>query len=50
MTGPLAPLVVAATTLGGALQLGFTFRAADISRDTVQRVAAEFIRYIENLE
>ncbi|HEX5864509.1 MAG TPA: hypothetical protein VF014_09705, partial [Casimicrobiaceae bacterium] len=49
-TGPLAPLVVAATTLGGVLQLGFTFRAADISRDTVQRVAAEFIRCIESLE
>jgi hypothetical protein len=49
-TGPLAPLVVAATTLGGVLQLGFTFRAADISRDTVQRVAAEFIRCIENVE
>jgi hypothetical protein len=49
-TGPLAPLVVAATTLGGVLQLGFSFRAADISRDTVQRVAAEFIRHIENLE
>ena len=49
-TGPLAPLVVAATTLGGVLQLGFSFRAADISRDTVQRIAAEFIRCIENLE
>jgi len=49
-TGPLAPLVVAATTLGGVLQLGFSFRAADISRDTVQRVAAEFVRCIENLE
>ena len=49
-TGPLAPLVVAATTLGGVLQLGFSFRAADISRETVQRVAAEFIRCIENLE
>ncbi|HEY2969255.1 MAG TPA: hypothetical protein VGK75_12925 [Casimicrobiaceae bacterium] len=49
-TGPLAPLVVAATTLDGALQLGFSFRAADISRDTVERVTAEFIRHIENLE
>jgi len=48
-TGPLAPLVVAATTLGGVLQLGFSFRAADISRDTVQRVADEFIRHIETL-
>jgi hypothetical protein len=49
-TGPLAPLVVAATTLGGVLQLGFSFRAADISRETVQEVAAEFTRRIENLE
>jgi len=48
-TGPLAPLVVAATTLDGVLQLGFSFRAADISRDTVQHVADEFIRHIENL-
>ena len=48
-TGPLAPLVVAATTLGGVLHLGFSFRAADISRDTVQRVADEFIRHIETL-
>ena len=48
-TGPLAPMVVAATTLGGVLQLGFSFRAADISRDTVQRVADEFIRHIEAL-
>jgi hypothetical protein len=42
-------MVVAATTLGGVLQLGFSFRAADISRDTVQRVADEFIRHIEAL-
>jgi len=49
-TGPLAPLVVAATTLGGVLQLGFSFRAADVSRGTVERVAAEFIRHIGNLE
>ncbi|TMH60863.1 MAG: hypothetical protein E6H55_10770 [Betaproteobacteria bacterium] len=49
-TGPLAPLVVAATTLGGVLQLGFSFRAADISRDIIERVAAEFIHHIETLE
>ena len=49
-TGPLAPLVVAATTLGGVLQLGFSFRAADIGREAVQDVAAEFTRRIENLE
>jgi hypothetical protein len=48
-TGPLAPLVVAATTFGGVLQLGFSFRAADLSRDAVQRVAEEFTRRIENL-
>ena len=48
-TGPLAPLVVAATTLGGVLQLGFSFRAADLSRDTVQQIAEDFVRRIENL-
>jgi len=48
-TGPLAPLVVAATTLGGVLQLGFSFRAADLSRDTVRQVAEDFARRIQNL-
>jgi hypothetical protein len=48
-TGPLAPLVVAATTLGGVLQLGFSFRAADLGRDIVQKVAEEFTRRIESL-
>jgi hypothetical protein len=49
-TGPLAPLVVAATTLGGVLQLGFSFRPADIGRDAVEQVATEFIRRLEVLE
>jgi NRPS condensation-like uncharacterized protein len=48
-TGPLAPLVVAATTLGGVLQLGFSFRAADLSRETARQVAEEFTRRLENL-
>ncbi len=38
-TGPLAPLVVAATKSGDALELGFTFRSAAYSRDDITRVA-----------
>ena len=38
-TGPLAPLVVAATKSGDALELGFTFRTAAYSRDDVARIA-----------
>jgi hypothetical protein len=38
-TGPLAPLVVAATKAGDALELGFTFRSAAYSRDDVSRIA-----------
>ena len=49
-TGPLAPLVVAATTFGGILQLGFSFRSADLGRDTVGRVAADLTRRLETLE
>lgn len=49
-TGPLAPLAVAATTFGGILQLGFSFRSADLGRDTVGRVAADLTRRLETLE
>lgn len=39
-TGPLAPLVVAATKAGGALELGFTYRTTAFSCDDIDRVAA----------
>ncbi len=48
-TGPLAPLVVAATTAGGALQFGFSYRTAAFDRETVDRIAAGIRRSIESL-
>jgi len=38
-TGPLAPLVVAATKAGSALELGFTYRTTAFSREDIDRVA-----------
>ena len=49
-TGPLAPLVVAATTFDGTLQLGFSYRSVDVGRETAERVAAELVRLLGMLE
>ena len=48
-TGPLAPLVVAATTCGDTLQLGFTYRRAAFLAEKIDRIADEFRRRIQNL-
>jgi hypothetical protein len=48
-TGPLAPLVVAATTCGDALQLGLSYRRAAFIVEKVDRIADEFRRCIQNL-
>ena len=49
-TGPLAPLVFAATTLGETMWLGVSFRTADIDAGTAERVAQEFLRHMTGLE
>lgn len=48
-TGTLAPIVVAITTLGGVMQLGLSFRRADVSHEFADSVATEFLRRIQNL-
>jgi hypothetical protein len=48
-TGPLAPIVFAITTLGGVMQIGVSFRPADVARELVESVATEFIRCIRSL-
>jgi hypothetical protein len=48
-TGPLAPIVFAITTFGGAMQLGVSFRRADVSGDLATGVATEFLRQIHVL-
>jgi hypothetical protein len=48
-TGPLAPMVFAITTFHGAMHLGVSFRIADVSRETAERVATAFLDQTRNL-
>jgi hypothetical protein len=48
-TGPLAPMVFALTTFRGAMHLGVSFRTADVSRETAERVATTFLDQVRNL-
>ena len=49
-TGPLAPIVFAITTFGGVMQLGVSFRRADVSRELAAALAAEFVRHVRLLD
>jgi hypothetical protein len=48
-TGPLAPIVVAITTVAGRIELGVSFRRADVSREFVAGLMSEFVRCIHGL-
>jgi len=48
-TGPLAPIVFAITTFGGIMQIGVSFRAADVGRELAESVATEFLRCVRSL-
>lgn len=49
-TGPLAPMVFAITTFRGGMQVGVSFRIADLSRETALRVATSFLDQVHELE
>jgi hypothetical protein len=49
-TGPLAPLVVAATKAGDAIELGLSFRTVTFSRDDVGRIVRAVHEGIAGLE
>jgi hypothetical protein len=49
-TGPLAPLVVAATTCGNTLHLGVSYRRSAFSREKVARIAASVAACIRSLQ
>jgi len=49
-TGPLAPMVVAATTAGGALELGFSYRTGAFEAGAVERIAADVLRCLATLD
>ncbi len=48
-TGPMAPLVVAASTVNGALHLGSSWRVAAFDRETVDNVAARILAGFRSL-
>jgi hypothetical protein len=48
-TGPLAPLVVAASVAGGALALGLSYRTTAFSREIVDNIAGTLVRRLEDL-
>ena len=48
-TGPLCPMVLAATTTHDVMHIGIAFRTAAFSRSTVERIAAAFVRCIDQL-
>lgn len=42
-TGPASPLIVAATTVGGEMHLGLTYRTAAYTADEIARIAAALV-------
>ena len=48
-TGPLAPLAFAITTFRGAMQIGVSFRIADVNSQTARRVADGVLDQIRTL-
>jgi hypothetical protein len=48
-TGPLAPLVVAATTAARVLQFGFSYRTAAFDRASIDRIVAGISDSIQRL-
>ena len=48
-TGPLAPMVVAVTTAGGALEAGISYRTGAFEAGTVDRIAAEVRQCLNTL-
>jgi hypothetical protein len=48
-TGPMAPLVLAASTVNGALYLGFSWRVAAFDRETVDNAAARLLAGLHSL-
>jgi hypothetical protein len=49
-TGPAAPMVVAATTAGGALELGLSYRTGAFEVGAAERIAADVLRCLATLD
>ena len=48
-TGPLAPLAFAVTTFRAAMQIGVSYRIADVNAETASRVASNLLDGIRTL-
>jgi hypothetical protein len=48
-TGPLTPLVIAATTAAGRLEIGISFRTAAFTRAEIGNMVASIIHCIDSL-
>jgi hypothetical protein len=48
-TGPLAPLAFAITTFRGSMQIGVSFRIADVAPDTAEQIARRIVSQIQKL-
>ena len=48
-TGPASPLIVAATTTGGVMQLGRSYRTAAYTADEIARIAAALVDGVNHL-
>jgi NRPS condensation-like uncharacterized protein len=48
-TGPVCPMVLAATTTHDVMHIGIAFRTAAFSRSAVERIAAAFVHCIDQL-
>jgi hypothetical protein len=49
-TGPLAPLVVAATTSGNTLQLGLSYRRTALLAQKIDKIADSFADCVRSLQ
>ena len=49
-TGPASPLIVAATTSGGELNLGFSYRIAAYTAEDIDRIAAALTEAVNDLD
>jgi hypothetical protein len=48
-TGPLAPLALAVTTFRGAMQIGVSYRTADVDAETTRTIAESLLAQIRTL-
>jgi hypothetical protein len=49
-TGPASPLIVATSSVGGELQIGFSYRVAAYTAEDIAKIAASLVNEINNID